>query len=457
MSWLENMKQKKKNAEKRDEIVVTLKRAMENCNSMPKIVSEIEGVIVQLSKFESKSKETEVALIKADKYARALVNALANGNNNEARQMMEYAKKEVMAIVTKTSSEPIFTEDETTFEMDRATLKDRLAHLDKAILVLEKDYNKSTYDEAQLEILRTEKQMVQNMLEEIQGAMKTDVTVTSLEALSTKMKSILSKSRSVEEINRSIENYERLKRDSDIRKQQTEIAMATLSGKMASSATASQQTVAPQVQTVSAPITQQAPAAPVMNRTPVSPVAEQAPAAFGFQIDDMDETLCKAQRTIDAFDKKIDDYTKVMYGKVSQAKKLLNLRDSANPIECIRLDAEIEALQSEIVHCQQMIKRYAQEKDKIAKQMEIMRRAQSEKEITSLVSEFSMSVDELKNIGADIIKSVEAANQTYDEIRELTTVLHDIDSTTPTISQEIAEPQKDEHKFDDLRKMLSAF
>ena len=178
-------------------------------------------------------------------------------------------------------------------------------------------------------------------------------------------------------------------------------------------------------------------------------------------LDNAESTIAQLNASIRLDDRQIEKSNSVIKDYEAQLRTLLKRRDAANANECISLDGEISHVAGLMESEKKNVKRFVREKENTSKAIRVMMGLKGVKDVRQAQAMWKESFGDQSNLAdvAMFIKSFDEqknAEFTESEIILDTADGADIETDTAPSTQTLKNEleQKDEHKFDDLKKML---
>lgn len=178
-------------------------------------------------------------------------------------------------------------------------------------------------------------------------------------------------------------------------------------------------------------------------------------------LDSAESTIAQLNASIRLDDRQIEKSNSVIKDYEAQLRTLLKKRDNANANDCISLDGEISHIAGLMESEKKNVKRFVREKENTSKAIRVMMGLKGVKNVQQAQAMWKESFGDQSNLAdvAMFIKNFDEeknAEFTESEIILDTADGAEIETDTAPSTQALKNEleQKDEHKFDDLKKML---
>jgi len=178
-------------------------------------------------------------------------------------------------------------------------------------------------------------------------------------------------------------------------------------------------------------------------------------------LDNVESTIAQLNASIRLDDRQIEKSNSVIKDYEAQLRTLLKKRDAANANECISLDGEISHIAGLMESEKKNVKRFVREKENTSKAIRVMMGLKGVKDIRQAQAMWKENFGDQSNL-ADVAMFIkdfdEKKNEEFTESEIILDTADgaDIQTDTAPSTQAIKNEleQKDEHKFDDLKRML---
>ncbi len=178
---------------------------------------------------------------------------------------------------------------------------------------------------------------------------------------------------------------------------------------------------------------------------------------------DVDAFIVTCRKHVAKLDKEIDYYDGYTKKFAGELKKLLEMRKTATPMECIRLDGKIESLKNEYETAKRALMRYSNEKTKAEQRLRVANMLKIEgsnslnqlEEMIEGYGEFDKNLENIAMVIGDLVKQ---ANEDVERISTAVDVMDSneilISSSTSGIGATVEGIKKEDDKFASLESEL---